>query len=193
MIATYLKAHSNMLGFVINDQIFFFFSCVYLWPLAHMCFRRALANALAAAPSMWTLGNAGMGALQVGLQALIFWLYLFRFLYIYTEHIFLIIVLTTKYIFHALYIYIYIYIFLFLWWNGCVFLPWTQRLAKDSNPAIAVAASKAIYELRKQWEIEEGDSWRFMMDENTMDEKERRESDNENDTVWENVWKLVLL
>ncbi|KAI8012663.1 Flotillin-like protein 6 [Camellia lanceoleosa] len=29
-----------------------------------MC-RKALANALAAAPSMWTLGNAGMGALQV--------------------------------------------------------------------------------------------------------------------------------
>ena len=27
--------------------------------------RQALANALAAAPSMWTLGNAGMGALQV--------------------------------------------------------------------------------------------------------------------------------
>lgn len=27
--------------------------------------RRALANALATAPSMWTLGNAGMGALQV--------------------------------------------------------------------------------------------------------------------------------
>lgn len=27
--------------------------------------RKALANALAAAPSMWTLGNAGMGALQV--------------------------------------------------------------------------------------------------------------------------------
>ncbi|XVF71402.1 hypothetical protein PTKIN_Ptkin12aG0034500 [Pterospermum kingtungense] len=63
--------------------------------------RRALANALAAAPSMWTLGNAGMGALQ--------------------------------------------------------------RLAEDSNPAIAAAASKAIYELKKQWEIEEGDSWRFMM------------------------------
>ncbi|XVE72223.1 hypothetical protein DITRI_Ditri11bG0022400 [Diplodiscus trichospermus] len=63
--------------------------------------RQALANALAAAPSMWTLGNAGMGALQ--------------------------------------------------------------RLAEDSNPAIAAAASKAIYELKKQWEIEEGDSWRFMM------------------------------
>lgn len=38
----------------------------------HFCFvsvlyRQALANALAAAPSMWTLGNAGMGALQVPL------------------------------------------------------------------------------------------------------------------------------
>ncbi|XP_020235815.1 senescence-associated protein AAF, chlorolplastic isoform X2 [Cajanus cajan] len=79
--------------------------------------RRALANALAAAPSMWTLGNAGMGALQ--------------------------------------------------------------RLAEDSNQAIAAAASKAIYELKKQWEIEEGDSWRFMMDENTMEQKGSRESDNE--------------
>ncbi|XP_022771919.1 uncharacterized protein LOC111314632 isoform X2 [Durio zibethinus] len=63
--------------------------------------RQALANALAAAPSMWTLGNAGMGALQ--------------------------------------------------------------RLAEDSNQAVAAAASKAIYQLKKQWEIEEGDSWRFMM------------------------------
>ncbi|KAI5434741.1 senescence-associated protein AAF, chlorolplastic [Lathyrus oleraceus] len=71
--------------------------------------RRALAKALASAPSMWTLGNAGMGALQ--------------------------------------------------------------RLAEDSNPAIAAAASKAIYELKKQWEIEEGDSWRFMMDESTKEEK----------------------
>ncbi|XP_058091365.1 senescence-associated protein SPA15, chloroplastic isoform X2 [Magnolia sinica] len=63
--------------------------------------RQALANALAAAPSMWTLGNAGMGALQ--------------------------------------------------------------RLAEDSNPAVAAAASKAIDELKRQWEIEEGDSWRFTM------------------------------
>ncbi|KAI4387632.1 hypothetical protein MLD38_000051 [Melastoma candidum] len=71
--------------------------------------RRALASALAAAPSMWTLGNAGMGALQ--------------------------------------------------------------RLAEDSNPSIARAATKAIYELKKQWEIEEGDSWRLMMDQNrTLDE-----------------------
>nr|XP_025609395.1 senescence-associated protein AAF, chlorolplastic isoform X6 [Arachis hypogaea] len=82
--------------------------------------RRALANALAAAPSMWTLGNAGMGALQ--------------------------------------------------------------RLAEDSNPAIAAAASKAIYELKKQWEIEEGDSWRFMMDESIMEEKEGTKSDSEEDT-----------
>uniref|UniRef100_A0A7N0U5Y8 Uncharacterized protein n=1 Tax=Kalanchoe fedtschenkoi TaxID=63787 RepID=A0A7N0U5Y8_KALFE len=66
--------------------------------------RKALANALAAAPSMWTLGNAGMGALQ--------------------------------------------------------------RLAEDSNPAVAAAASKAINELKKQWEIEEGDSWRFTMNQN---------------------------
>ncbi|MED6180376.1 hypothetical protein PIB30_009729 [Stylosanthes scabra] len=82
--------------------------------------RRALANALAAAPSMWTLGNAGMGALQ--------------------------------------------------------------RLAEDSNPAIAAAASKAIYELKKQWEIQEGDSWRFMMDESIMQEKEGTKSDSEEDT-----------
>ncbi|XP_073125424.1 senescence-associated protein SPA15, chloroplastic isoform X2 [Henckelia pumila] len=63
--------------------------------------RRALANALSAAPSMWTLGNAGMGALQ--------------------------------------------------------------RLAQDPNPAIAAAATKTIYELKKQWEIEEDDTWRYMM------------------------------
>ncbi|KAG9449550.1 hypothetical protein H6P81_009515 [Aristolochia fimbriata] len=63
--------------------------------------RQALANALASAPSMWTLGNAGMGALQ--------------------------------------------------------------RLAEDSNPAVAAAASKAIMELKRQWEIEDGDSWRFTM------------------------------
>ncbi|KAH7682542.1 Armadillo-like helical-containing protein [Dioscorea alata] len=63
--------------------------------------RQALANALAAAPSMWILGNAGMGALQ--------------------------------------------------------------RLAQDSNHAVAAAASKAIDQLKQQWELEEGDSLRFMM------------------------------
>ncbi|KAL5811804.1 hypothetical protein ACOSQ3_026754 [Xanthoceras sorbifolium] len=77
--------------------------------------RQALANALAAAPSMWTLGNAGMGALQ--------------------------------------------------------------RLAEDSNPAVAAAASKAIYELKKQWEIEEGDSWRFTMD---LKPSDNEENDNAN-------------
>ncbi|PRQ45595.1 hypothetical protein RchiOBHm_Chr3g0493131 [Rosa chinensis] len=83
--------------------------------------RQALANALAAAPSMWTLGNAGMGALQ--------------------------------------------------------------RLADDSNPTIAAAATKAIYELKKQWEIEEGDNWRFTMNQYSMEEKgEDQEADNDSDT-----------
>ncbi|KAJ4960421.1 hypothetical protein NE237_020331 [Protea cynaroides] len=76
--------------------------------------RRALANALATAPSMWTLGNAGMGALQ--------------------------------------------------------------RLANDSNPTIARAASRAIYELKKQLEIKEGDTWRF-----TMNQKQEGDIDGEAD------------
>lgn len=55
-----------------------------------------------------------------------------------------------------------------------------QRLAEDSNPAIAAAASKTIFELKKQWEIEEGDSWRFMM--NQMSEVDIREgNDSETD------------
>ncbi|XP_077253200.1 senescence-associated family protein [Tasmannia lanceolata] len=84
--------------------------------------RQALANALAVAPSMWTLGNAGMGALQ--------------------------------------------------------------RLAEDSNPAVAAAASKAIDELKRQWEIEEGDSWRFTvsnqvpMEETEDDINDAHEGDN---------------
>ncbi|KAG9140902.1 hypothetical protein Leryth_010434 [Lithospermum erythrorhizon] len=69
--------------------------------------RKALANALSAAPSMWTLGNAGMGALQ--------------------------------------------------------------RLAEDSNPAIAAAASKTIAELKRHWEIEKGDSWTFMVNQEPLD------------------------
>ncbi|KAK3152900.1 hypothetical protein QOZ80_2BG0165060 [Eleusine coracana subsp. coracana] len=70
--------------------------------------RKALANALATAPSMWTLGNAGMGALQ--------------------------------------------------------------RLAQDSNYAVAMAASRAIDELKKQWELEEGDSLRFVMNQTLASE-----------------------
>ncbi|XP_010274742.1 PREDICTED: uncharacterized protein LOC104609986 [Nelumbo nucifera] len=79
--------------------------------------RKALANALAAAPSMWTLGNAGMGALQ--------------------------------------------------------------RLAQDSNPAVAAAASKAIEELKRQWEIEEGDSWRFTMKQIAMEIDMEEEADED--------------
>lgn len=112
--------------------------------------RKALANALAVAPSMWTLGNAGMGALQViwSKWTTIFilapmshddqnWYRLFRL----------------------------------------------QRLAEDSNPAIAAAASRAIYELKKQWEIEEGDSWRFMVNQNIMKEGSQ-EADNDTDIIW---------
>ncbi|KAJ4909905.1 senescence-associated family protein [Raphanus sativus] len=77
--------------------------------------RKALANALAAAPSMWTLGNAGMGALQ--------------------------------------------------------------RLAEDSNPSIAAAASRAIVALKKQWEVEEGDALRFMMNLENPNDDEDGDSD----------------
>ncbi|XP_074371846.1 senescence-associated protein SPA15, chloroplastic isoform X2 [Apium graveolens] len=78
--------------------------------------RKALANALSAAPSMWTLGNAGMGALR--------------------------------------------------------------RLAEDSNPAIAAAASKTMLALKKQWQIQEGDSWRFVMDQKLMIDSDKKEEDD---------------
>ncbi|KAL3591004.1 hypothetical protein D5086_009644 [Populus alba] len=89
-------------------------------PRVSLFFIQALANALAAAPSMWTLGNAGMGALQ--------------------------------------------------------------RLAEDKNPAIANAASKTIHELNKQWEIQEGDSWRFMMNQKPVEEVDSQEDNNDADT-----------
>ncbi|KAL4569242.1 hypothetical protein LXL04_024878 [Taraxacum kok-saghyz] len=79
--------------------------------------RKALANALSVAPSMWTLGNAGMGALQ--------------------------------------------------------------RLAEDSNPAIAAAASKTISELKRQWEIEEGDNYRFMMNQIPLPKLDFNDDDDE--------------
>ncbi|XP_026380890.1 senescence-associated protein AAF, chlorolplastic-like isoform X2 [Papaver somniferum] len=81
--------------------------------------RQALANALSSAPSMWTLGNAGMGALQ--------------------------------------------------------------RLAEDDSPAIAAAASRTIDELKKQWEIEEGDSLRFMMNDKPWKDTDLTD-DEEDDT-----------
>ncbi|KAF8057332.1 hypothetical protein N665_1257s0003 [Sinapis alba] len=83
--------------------------------------RKALANALAAAPSMWTLGNAGMGALQ--------------------------------------------------------------RLAEDSNPAIAAAASRAIIALKKQWEVEEGDSLRFMMNMEKLNDDDDVDGDSDHDDI----------
>ncbi|XP_062218946.1 senescence-associated protein OSA15, chloroplastic isoform X3 [Phragmites australis] len=83
--------------------------------------RKALANALATAPSMWTLGNAGMGALQ--------------------------------------------------------------RLAQDSNYAVARAASRAIDELKKQWELEEGDSLRFVMNQNLAAEKTDDDNSGADDTT----------
>lgn len=49
-------------GYNVFSDIFFPYSLL-LFSL--LLYRQALANALAAAPSMWTLGNAGMGALQV--------------------------------------------------------------------------------------------------------------------------------
>lgn len=57
-----------------------------------------------------------------------------------------------------------------------------QRLAEDSNPAIAAAATKAIFELKRQWEIEEGDSWRFTMNRNPIEEWETQEADDNEDT-----------
>lgn len=57
---------------------------------------------------------------------------------------------------------------------------WVQRLAEDSNPIVAAAASKAIYELKQQWEIEEGDSWRFTMDLKASSDTEA--NDNNTDT-----------
>lgn len=52
-----------------------------------------------------------------------------------------------------------------------------QRLAEDSNPAIAEAASKTIDQLKKQWEIEEGDSWRFMMNQTLPTEVDEDDDD----------------
>lgn len=43
-----------------------------------------------------------------------------------------------------------------------------QRLAEDSNQTIAAAASKTISELKRQWEIEEGDNYRFMMNQSPL-------------------------
>ncbi|CAN8251476.1 unnamed protein product [Cochlearia groenlandica] len=53
-----------------------------------------------------------------------------------------------------------------------------QRLAEDSNPAIAAAASRAIIAMKKQWEVEEGDSLRFMMNLELPNDDEDEEEDS---------------
>lgn len=79
--------------------------------------RQALANALGNAPSVWALGNAGMGALQ--------------------------------------------------------------RLASDSNPAVAAAASKALDELKKQWQMDTNDSLIFRVDSTLLESLYPTDDDND--------------
>lgn len=76
-------------------------------------------------------------------------------------------------------------ILLYSFLNGLNLLFWfsLQRLAEDSNPTVAAAASKAINELKKQWEIEEGDSWRFMMNLSPAEEADGEESSSDADTI----------
>lgn len=54
-----------------------------------------------------------------------------------------------------------------------------QRLAEDRNPAIAAAASRTIQELKRQWEIEDGDSWRFMVNQIPMEDEYSKEEDED--------------
>jgi len=58
-----------------------------------------------------------------------------------------------------------------------------QRLAQDPNCAVARAASRAIDELKKQWELEEGDSLRFVMNQNLVSEGTDDESSAADDTT----------
>lgn len=91
---------------------------------------------------MWTLGNAGMGALQV-------------------------------ICFHKVLTFSDLDKQPLIYFHVCF-----QRLAGDSNPAIAAAASKTILALKKQWQIEEGDSWRFVMDQSTLRDSDNKEDDD---------------
>lgn len=56
-----------------------------------------------------------------------------------------------------------------------------QRLAEDSNLTIAAAASKTISELKRQWEIEEGDNYRFMMNQIPLRGVDYKIPDDEDD------------
>lgn len=65
-----------------------------------------------------------------------------------------------------------------MWTLGNAGMGALQRLAEDSDPAVAAAATRAIDELKQQWEIEEGDSWRFMLNQKlTGDNNDEREKD----------------
>lgn len=66
--------------------------------------------------------------------------------------------------------------------NICFVLFCLQRLAEDSNPAIAAAASRTINELKRQWEIEERDYWRFMV--NQMQREELDKIEDDTDSEW---------
>lgn len=54
--------------------------------------------------------------------------------------------------------------------SGWFFLS-IQRLSEDSNAAVAAAASAAIVELRKQWELEDGDSLTFTVNQQNHQKK----------------------
>lgn len=103
---------------------------------------------------MWTLGNAGMGALQVHFFSSFFLFIYFVGVNVYFQHREHTTVLSSL----------------------CV-----QRLAEDRNPAIAAAASRTIQELKRQWEIEDGDSWRFMVNQIPMEEKDKFSKEEDDD------------
>uniref|UniRef100_A0A0A9HU41 Uncharacterized protein n=1 Tax=Arundo donax TaxID=35708 RepID=A0A0A9HU41_ARUDO len=63
-----------------------------------------------------------------------------------------------------------------MWTLGNAGMGALQRLAQDSNYAVANAASRAIDELKKQWELEDGDSLRFVMNQKLAAE----ETDDDN-------------
>ena len=66
---------------------------------------------------------------------------------------------------------------------------WLQRLAQDPNYAVARAASSAIDELKKQWELEEGDSLRFVMNQNLASE----DADGDNSAADDDTWGVNKL
>ena len=58
-----------------------------------------------------------------------------------------------------------------------------QRLAQDSNYAVASSAARAIDELRKQWELEEGEGLRFVVNQNLGSKETDDDGAAEDDTT----------